>query len=150
MAEGMNIVPLEEVGQVVQDTLEQINSGLWKSVQAGILVNVPKEVTFTMTVVKKFEYRELVDVTTGRTTDDSMADETAKSLEKQKSTELGTSTEKATSKDTGKTEQKEVSTGTETQASTGTQSTAQQGTRVNTGNNSHTQNTDETTVTETP
>ena len=57
----INIVRIEEVGDCVQQVLDDLNAKLWAMNQRGHFVEMPEELKFEMLVVKEWEALESTD-----------------------------------------------------------------------------------------
>lgn len=135
MADSTNIVRIEEIGECVNRTLQEIRNGVAESRKAGIQAELPEKVEFTMIVVKDWQALEVSSSETGKTTEDGAT------------TEVGSTTEKGTTTDKGTTIEKQGGFSQETQTTGGTDRQTGSETRSTNGANSHVGNTDETTIT---
>lgn len=61
MAEITKFVRMEDIPQVVSDTLIGVRDGLLRAREQGIIAEWPKTVDFNMTVIKDFELLESQD-----------------------------------------------------------------------------------------
>lgn len=65
-----NIVRMEELASVVEETLLKINDGVAAARKRGVLADVPKEVTFSITVISSFQALELQGATVVESTNE--------------------------------------------------------------------------------
>ena len=96
-----NIVRIEELSDFVAATLTEINRGVSAARAEGLLCDLPKEVQFTVLVVKEFQALELkgATISESETEEGGGSLEIATSNEKQESNSSGKSNAKKTGKD---------------------------------------------------
>lgn len=96
-----NIVRIEELADFVAATLTELNRGVGEARAAGLVCDLPKEVQFSVLVVKEFQALELQGAMVSESieTQGGGSTETSTGEEKQESLSVGKSTATKTGKD---------------------------------------------------
>lgn len=84
-----NVVRIEEIAECVQRTLDGINAGVVAARQAGMQVELPTEVKFSMVVVKSWQALDIQSGESGETTETQGGN----TVEKSEMSEAGNTTQ---------------------------------------------------------